>query len=278
MQPPAGLGAQVGDAVEVVDDAGVGGPGAGDDGADRPSVEARRAPAAVEPVALVAGDLDDVEVEQGGGAVAPTSAPTGRRRRRARPAPAWPRRHSSRATARPLRLPAEPPETKQPPVPAGMPASDAEPVEGGVLGGDGGTGLLPALAGERPRPDDGVEQRRRRRRGGRDVGEEAGWSRATLFGSRTSSTSAEGGVDADARRRDRGERGDLVRRRRAPERGSGRTVAADAAPQLGGEAIVLGRPAVELHCSGRERTQRVGGEGHADRRAGRPRPGRRRRW
>ena len=55
----------------------------------------------------------------------------------------------------------------------GRPASDAQPVEGGVLGGDRRTGLLPALAGERPRADDGVEQRRRRRRRRRDVGEEA---------------------------------------------------------------------------------------------------------
>ena len=55
----------------------------------------------------------------------------------------------------------------------GQPGERAQPVERDVLGRHRAAGLLPALARERPGADEGVEQRRRRRRRGRDVGEEA---------------------------------------------------------------------------------------------------------
>ena len=151
-----------------------------------------------EPVAVVTGDLDDVEIEQRGSVA---HRRVGRRRagHRQPPRRGCARRHTSRATARPLRLPAEPPDTKQPAAPSRQPGERAQPVEGGVLGGDGGTGLLPALAGERPGADDGVEQRGRRRRRRRDVGEEAVVVEGDVVRQQHLVDQSQGGVDAECR-------------------------------------------------------------------------------
>ena len=162
-----------------------------------------------EPVALVAGDLDDVEVEQGGGAAHRRVG-----RRRAGDGEAT----GAGCAAAPLVAgDGEPAEV------AGRAAGHeaagrarrqagerAQPVEGGVLGGDGGAGLLPALAGERPRADDGVEQRRRRRRRRRDVGEERAVVEGDVVRQQDVVDEPQRRVDADAVGRDGGQRGDVV--------------------------------------------------------------------
>ena len=158
-----------------------------------------------------------------GGGARPTSGPTPRRRRRGDRRRGGAARHVSRATASALRLPAEPPDTKQPPAPSGSPASERSQSSAALLGGDRATGLLPALARERPGADEGVEQRGRRRRRGRDVGEEAAVVEGDVVRQQHVVDERQRRVDPDARRRD-GARG----RRRRPASASARAAASGA--------------------------------------------------
>ena len=58
---------------------------------------------------------------------------------------------------------------------------------------------------------------------------------------------AEGGGDPEAVGRDRVERGDVRRARRAAERGSGTEVGADPVRDPAGELVVVSRPPVQVH-------------------------------
>ena len=76
-------------------------------------------------------------------------------------------RRPARSGCRPTRR-----TRSSPPAPSGSPASARSQSSATSSAATAAAGLLPALARERPGADEGVEQRGRRRRRGRDVGEE----------------------------------------------------------------------------------------------------------
>ena len=178
MEPPAALAGDGADAGEVVDDAGVRGARRADDRGDRSRGRRRRrrprgrrrrsagGRASSTTSASISSSRSVLVIDEC--ASLPT---TTRSRRRGRPSPSR-FLAVSRATASADRLPADPPETKQPPDVVGQAGLVGDQPQHGVLGGDRAGRLQPGDALDRRAGDQHVEQQAGLGRRGRDEAEE----------------------------------------------------------------------------------------------------------